>query len=138
MPYVAPEETVAATARGAIDLDTIQREMGPPPWRRPLVATATTRWVLWAMPGGFEQPPHRHPRADEVFHVLDGRATFRFSGGQGEVVAGPGTLLFARRGVTHSIVVPGPEALILLVSVTPNEDAADETIEGREEREARV
>ena len=126
MPYVAPEEVAGP---GPFDLAAIRREMGAPPWRRPLVATDTTRWVLWAMPGGFEQLAHRHPRGDEVFHVLDGRAAFRFDDGQGEVVAGPGTLLFARRGVAHAITVPGPDPLILLVSVTPNEDAPDETIE---------
>jgi len=126
MPYVAPEDI---TGTGPFDLAAIRREMGAPPWRRPLVATDTTRWVLWAMPAGFEQPAHWHPRGDEVFHVLEGRATFRFADERGEVAAGPGTMLFARRGVAHGISVPGPEPLILLVSVTPNEDAPDETKE---------
>jgi quercetin dioxygenase-like cupin family protein len=126
MPYVAPSEAVSA---GPADLAEIRRAMGQPPWRRPLVATETTRWVLWAMPAGFRQPPHWHPRADEVFHVLDGRAVFRLGGSGGEVVAGPGTVLHARPGEAHEIAVPGPGALLLLVSVTPNEDAPDETVE---------
>jgi hypothetical protein len=31
--------------------------------------------------------------------------------------------------VVHTIAVPGPEPLVFLASVAPNEDAADETIE---------
>ena len=126
MPYVGPEEAINART---MDVDAISREMGPPPWRRPLVATDSARWVLWAMPGGFTQPAHRHPRADEVFQVLEGSATFRFGDGRDALTAGPGTILFAPRGVAHEIAVPGPDPLILLVSVTPNEDAPDETVE---------
>ena len=96
MPYVGPEEALNARM---IDVAAIRREMGAPPWRRPLVATASARWVLWAMPGGYAQPAHRHPRADEVFQVLEGCATFRFADGREEVTAGPGTILFAPRGV---------------------------------------
>jgi quercetin dioxygenase-like cupin family protein len=65
-----------------------------------------------------------------VFRVLDGRAVYRFAGDDREIVAGPGTVLHARRDQAHLILVPGPDALILLVSVTPNEDVADETPEG--------
>ncbi len=126
MPYVGPEEAINTRT---IDVAAIRREMGTPPWRRPLVATDRARWVLWAMPGGFTQPAHRHPRADEVFQVLEGYASFRFADGGEAVAAGPGTILFAPRGVAHEIAVPGPDPLILLVSVTPNEDAPDETIE---------
>jgi quercetin dioxygenase-like cupin family protein len=125
MPYVAPSEVASS---GVVELEAIQEEMGPPPWRRPLVATDTTRWVLWAMPAGYEQPEHRHPHADEVFHVLKGRATFRFAGAPGAVEAGPGAVLHASRDVGHAIAVPGPEHLVLLVSVTPNQDVADETV----------
>jgi mannose-6-phosphate isomerase-like protein (cupin superfamily) len=126
MPYVAPEEIASS---GLIDLAAIGREMGAPPWRRPLVASGTTRWVLWAMPAGFQQPAHQHPRADEVFHVLEGHASFRFGEGRDHVAAGPGTILFAPRGVAHEIAVPGPETVIFIASVAPNEDAADETVE---------
>jgi quercetin dioxygenase-like cupin family protein len=64
-----------------------------------------------------------------VFHVLDGRAVYRFAGDDREIVAGPGTVLHARPGEAHEISVPGPDPLVLLVSVTPNEDAPDETVE---------
>jgi hypothetical protein len=39
-------------------------------------------------------------------------------------------IALALRGVAHAISVPGPETPILLVPVRPNEDAADETVEG--------
>jgi quercetin dioxygenase-like cupin family protein len=126
MPYVPPDEAINA---GAVDLAELLRGMGPLPCRRALVGTDTTRWVLWAMPSGFEQPAHKHPRADEVFHVLRGQAVFRFAGDPAPRTVGPGTLLLARRGVPHAIGATGPEPLVLMVSVTPNEDAADETVE---------
>ncbi|MBI3972507.1 MAG: cupin domain-containing protein [Chloroflexi bacterium] len=125
MPYVPPSE---ALNLAAIDVDAIREQMGRPPWRKALVATPATRWVLWEWPAGYVAAAHHHPRADEVFHVLHGRAVFRFGAGGIDHLAGPGTVLFAPRGVPHAIVVPGPESLLLLVSVTPNEDAPDETV----------
>ena len=133
MPYVAPGE--ALNLRAA-DLEAIRREAGPPPWRRALVGTGNTRWALSEWPAGFTTAPHWHPQAEEVFLVLGGRAVFRFGPqgtpageGEEEVAAGEGTLLMAPAGLAHTIHVPGPESLLMLVSVTPNEDRADETVE---------
>jgi quercetin dioxygenase-like cupin family protein len=126
MPYVAPDEAVNA---GAMDLQAIRREMGPPPWRKALIGTETTRWVLWEMQAGYVQRAHKHPHAEEVFHVLDGQAVFRFGEDETEHSAGPGTVLLARRGVVHVVSVPGPGSLFMLVSVTPNADVPDETVE---------
>ena len=126
MPYVGPDEAINATS---VDLAELLREMGPLPWRRPLVGTDSARWVLWAMPPGFQQPAHKHPRADEVFHVLSGQGVFRFAGEAEARTVGPGTVLLAQRGVAHAIGVPGPETLIFLASVTPNENASDETVD---------
>jgi quercetin dioxygenase-like cupin family protein len=44
---------------------------------------------------GFRTVPHVHPRAEEVFHVLEGRAAFRIGSGEDRIV-GPGTILLAR------------------------------------------
>jgi mannose-6-phosphate isomerase-like protein (cupin superfamily) len=103
--------------------------MGAPPWRKPLVGTGATRWALIEWPAGYGAAPHWHPRADEVFYVLRGRAVFRFGDEAAGRVAEAGTLLLAPRGLRHGIEVPGPESLLLLVSVAPNEDAPDETLE---------
>jgi quercetin dioxygenase-like cupin family protein len=126
MPYVAPEEALNLPS---LDLAVLQREMGPPPWRRPLIGTPHARWVLISWPSGFVAPPHWHPHADEVFHVLQGEATFRFAGEAGERHAPAGTLLLARRGVEHTIAVTGAGPLVLLCSITPNENVPDETVE---------
>ena len=126
MPYVAPSEALNLTA---VELEELRSAQGPPPWRVALVGTRDTRWVLLCWPPGFVTIPHIHPRADETFYVLRGRALFRFAGEDGQRAIEPGTLLLAPRGVQHTIGVAGPEPLLLLASVTPNEDATDETIE---------
>ncbi|MGH2355602.1 MAG: cupin domain-containing protein [Chloroflexota bacterium] len=127
MPYVPPGEALNLRA---VDLERIRQELGRPPWRKPLVGTAAARWVLSEWPAGYVAPAHHHPRADEVFLVLRGRALFRFGDEAADRVAEAGTLLVAPRGLRHTIAVPGPEPLLLLVSVAPNDDAPDETIEG--------
>jgi quercetin dioxygenase-like cupin family protein len=125
MPYVAPGEALNAPA---LDLAAVERDMGPPPWRRPLVGTPRTRVALIAWPPGFVAAPHVHPRADEVFQVLRGRAAFRFGDGP-DVAAAPGTTLLGPAGIAHAIRVIGDEPLVFLAAVSPNEDAPDETVE---------
>jgi mannose-6-phosphate isomerase-like protein (cupin superfamily) len=127
MPYTPPD---AALNLPAVDLAALRRQMGPPPWRQPLVASAAMRCVLSEWPAGFSPPTHWHPRATETFHILAGTAVFRFGGEVEDRVAGPGTLLMAAPGVAHTISVPGPQPLLMLVTLTPNEDAPDETAEG--------
>jgi len=125
MPYVADHEVIAP--QGAT-LDEIAARNGPPPFRVPLIASQAIRVVLWGWPAGHATVPHRHPRAEEMFHVLAGRAVFTFAGNP-ERTAGPGSVLVAPRGVAHAIRVVGDEPFLMLVAVAPNEDATDETIE---------
>ena len=125
MPHVAAHE-VAETA-GAT-LEEIAARHGPPPFRVPLIASPAIRVVLWGWQPGHVTVPHRHPRAEEMFHVLAGRAVFAFAGEPDRTV-GPGTVLVAPRGVAHAIRVLGDEPFVMLIAVAPNEDAADETIE---------
>ena len=126
MPYVSPAE---ALNRMAVAIPALRRKTGPPPWRVPIVATADLRVVLIAWEPGFRTVPHVHPRADEVFHVLRGRALFRIGSAEPRVV-GPGTILLAPHGTWHDIAVTGEEPLLLLAALAPNEEATDETIEG--------
>jgi mannose-6-phosphate isomerase-like protein (cupin superfamily) len=126
MPYVSPTE---APNLPELDIDAVSREMGPAPWRKPLIGTAAMRWVLMAWPPGYVTIPHLHPRGDEVFLILRGEAVFRFGNAEPDRHVGPARLLWARHGVLHTIGVPGPEPLLMLCSLTPNEDAPDETIE---------
>ncbi len=125
MPYVAAHEVVAPN--GAT-LEDVAARMGPPPWRVALVASPALRAVLWSWPPAYVTVPHTHPRAEEVFHVLAGQATFTFAGEPDRTV-GPGAVLLARRGVEHQIRVAGDEAFVMLIVVAPNEDAPDETVE---------
>jgi quercetin dioxygenase-like cupin family protein len=125
MPYVAEHEVVAP--EGATLLE-IAAQLGPPPWRRPLAASPALRAVLWGWPAGFVTVPHVHPRAEELFQVLAGRAAFELAG-EAEKVLGPGEVLLAPRGVEHVIRVIEGDPLVLLIVLGPNEDAADETIE---------
>jgi mannose-6-phosphate isomerase-like protein (cupin superfamily) len=112
----------------SIDLDDLAARMGDPPWRAMLVGTGGTRVVLLRWPAGFATVPHVHPGAEEIFLVLAGRALFAI-GDEPSIDAGPGTFLFAPRGVLHAIRVPDGETLTLLASVAPNEDRDDETVE---------
>jgi quercetin dioxygenase-like cupin family protein len=129
MPYVAPHE-VAAPAHGQALLE-IAAGLGPPPWRRPIAASPAVRAVLWGWPAGFETVPHVHPRAEELFHVLAGRAAFGLEG-EMERILGPGEVLVAPRGVEHAIRVLEGDPFVMLIVLAPNEDAPDETIDRME------
>lgn len=125
MPHVEAHEIIQA--EGATLQDLAARH-GPPPFRVPLIASPAIRVVLWGWPAGHATVPHRHPRAEEMFHVLAGHAVFAFAG-QPERTVGPGEVLVAPRGVAHAIRVVGKEPFLMLIAVAPNEDAPDETIE---------
>jgi len=125
MPYDPPE---AGLNRPSVYLAEIEASMGPPPWRRPLVASPAVRIVLLCMTPGTRTIPHFHPRAEESFQVVRGMVGLTI-GDEPEYLAEPGSLLHARRGVVHGIRIPGPESALLMCIVTPNENAPDEQIE---------
>jgi quercetin dioxygenase-like cupin family protein len=126
VPFVSAAE---ALNLAFVDLEEIIRGSGVPPWRRCLVGTPGLRVVLLNWPPGFSTVPHVHPAAEEIFSIVAGRALFTI-GDEPEREVGPGSFLLAERGVRHLIRVPaGGEPLLLLASVAPNEDWAQETIE---------
>jgi quercetin dioxygenase-like cupin family protein len=131
MPFVHPSDALNVPA---IDTAALAAEVGPGTWRRALVADDATRWVLLAWEPGFATVPHRHPRASEVFLVLEGRLGLRL-GNAPQIEAGPGTVLLAQRDEIHALRTIGEERLLLIASVAPNEDRPDETIEMPEERQ---
>jgi quercetin dioxygenase-like cupin family protein len=125
MPFVSVTE---AFNRPFQDLDALAQEAGEAPWRLALVGTPGLRVTFHGWPAGFSTVPHRHPRAEEIFTVLSGRALFTI-GDDPEREVGPGELVLALRGVRHLIRV-GPEGpMIMLAAVAPNEDWPEETIE---------
>lgn len=125
MPYVAAGE---ALDLAFTDLEAVARDMGPPPARVCLVGTPGLRVVLIRWAPGFASTPHRHPEAEEIFFVMEGRAAFTI-GGEPEREVGPGGFVLATRGVRHSIRVLGGEPMTMLAAVGPNEDRPDETVE---------
>jgi mannose-6-phosphate isomerase-like protein (cupin superfamily) len=125
MPFVAVGEGLDLPFG---DLEKLAREAGPPPWRVCLVGTAALRVVLLCWPPGYATVPHAHPRAEEIFLVVSGRAAFEI-GDEPELQAGPGDFVLAKRGFRHAIRVPPGQVLTLLAAVAPNEDSVDETIE---------
>ena len=125
MPYVTATD---ALNRRSVRIDNLVDEHGQQEWREPLVATPNVRVVLLMTPPGAKLAPHYHPRADEVFHVLRGVGGFAF-GDDKEILAGPGTVLCAPRGVRHALRAVGDEPFIWMAIVTPNEDAGDEQLD---------
>ena len=117
MPYVASDDAANALS---VDLRELRAMQGPPPWRVPLSASPLLRSVVLCLPSGARLPAHRHPRAVEVFVILDGEAEFTFNAD--DVRRGtPGTQLYAPVGVPHAIRAVGDQPLLFLISLAPNE-----------------
>jgi quercetin dioxygenase-like cupin family protein len=68
---------------------------------------------------GFNPPVHIHRHEDEVFHVLEGQATFRI--GDSLVSAGPGDTVWLPRGVPHAPRFDS-DVVRCLVALTPGDN----------------
>lgn len=66
---------------------------------------------------GCEPPMHVHEREDESFYVVDGAVTF--FAGDSVVHAGPGTYVFAPRGIPHTYAVDS-ETARMVVTASPS------------------
>ncbi len=73
--------------------------------------------VEFLNPAGFAPPLHRHLQEDEMFYVLDGKATFH-CGGQ-VLAAAPGDFVLLPAGVPHTFLVDSAQALRTLQITTP-------------------
>ncbi len=80
------------------------------------------------VPAGSATTRHRHPRAEEIYYVTQGRARLEIAG---EVqVVGPGDACLIPPGATHQVFNPGPEDLkILCCCAPPYSDADTELLE---------
>lgn len=58
-------------------------------------------------------PGHVHTREDEIWYVIEGELSFKVGGRT--ATAGPGTLVFAPRGVPHQYIVSKAPARYLLI-----------------------
>ena len=63
-------------------------------------------------------PQHRHAEHDEGFYVVSG--IVRFSIGDQDHDAEPGTLVMVPPGAPHSFANPGDETAVLLTTFTPD------------------
>lgn len=70
---------------------------------------------LW--PVGHRVPRHVHPRMQERWEVLAGRATFRIDGT--EVTAGPGDVVTAPAGAVHEAWSTSPERVRVRIELRP-------------------
>jgi mannose-6-phosphate isomerase-like protein (cupin superfamily) len=68
------------------------------------------------VPGG-GPPPHIHHREDETFQILEGDYEFTVAGKS--FVAGPGTTIFAPRGIPHTYRYLGQTPGRLMCVITP-------------------
>ena len=68
-------------------------------------------------PPGGGPPPHYHANEDEIFHVLEGRASFYYESKWTEVPAG--TSVFMRKGTVHGFKNVGTAPLRQLIQTIP-------------------
>lgn len=73
-------------------------------------------WIE-TVPPGEGPPPHIHHAEDEIFYVLEGRLTFFANGG--EILVGPGALVYSPRGEQHTFRNTGSTTARMLVLVLP-------------------
>jgi mannose-6-phosphate isomerase-like protein (cupin superfamily) len=63
-------------------------------------------------------PQHRHAQHDEGFYVVSGTA--RFTVGQTDYDAPPGTLVMIPPGVPHTFANPGDQPVVMINTFTPD------------------
>jgi quercetin dioxygenase-like cupin family protein len=73
--------------------------------------------VVSTVPPGLVVEPHCHHREDESFVLLSGTCTVTV--GDEELVATPGSLVFAPRGIPHALRVGDDGPARMLTIVTP-------------------
>jgi quercetin dioxygenase-like cupin family protein len=82
-----------------------------------LVDTPSLFCDAYCFEPGQEQAGHRHAVGDKLYYVISGRGTVRV--GREEHELGPGDLACAPAGEEHGVRNPGPERLVLLVTMAP-------------------
>jgi quercetin dioxygenase-like cupin family protein len=68
-------------------------------------------------PAGTEPPPHIHHKQDELFHILEGAATFTC--GDQTWSASTGDYVFLPRGIVHTFKVAGTTPVKMEVITSP-------------------
>ena len=68
-------------------------------------------------PPGGGPPPHTHTREDELFFVIEGELTFML--GDQQIKAGPGTLVYGKRGEKHTFRNATDKSARFLITAVP-------------------
>lgn len=68
-------------------------------------------------PAGFAGVDHIHPRQDEWFEVVEGRAAFRVNGR--ETILGPGETIDVRAGTPHTFWNAGDDEMRVIFEFCP-------------------
>jgi quercetin dioxygenase-like cupin family protein len=71
--------------------------------------------AVW--PPKLEVPLHVHSREDELFHVLEGKISYRV--GDSRIDAGPSHTVFAPKNIPHGFVVTSSEPARYLIVYSP-------------------
>ena len=69
-------------------------------------------------------PPHSHASCDEYLYALSGRCLMKFAD-EPAIEVGPGTLVFFKRGVVHSVPEILEEPMVFLSVDTPRREPRD-------------
>lgn len=83
----------------------------------PLFQTSNCMSDLYCARPGQGQKVHVHEGEDKLYHVLEGRGEFRI--GAETYALGQGAVAIAPAGVDHGLTNPGPDDLVVLVTITP-------------------
>lgn len=125
MPYADPQ--VTPNKLRTVVTEQLASHPADAMVRIPIVGTPQVRCIVVRWPVGHIEPPHRHPRAVELFLIISGRV--RAGLGYASAVEGtPGTILFSAADEEHSFEVLGTEPLVMVAIVAPNEDIPGETL----------
>jgi mannose-6-phosphate isomerase-like protein (cupin superfamily) len=71
-------------------------------------------------PSGGCVQPHQHEIAEHVYYFIEGTGTADC--GDERLTVGPGTVMFVRPGVRHSVVSTGDGDLVFVVATSPPSD----------------
>jgi mannose-6-phosphate isomerase-like protein (cupin superfamily) len=75
------------------------------------------------LPAGASTTPHYHPKAEEIYYILQGQARMRI--GAQTAAVGPGDAIAIEPGITHQITNTGQETLVFLCCCAPGYEHAD-------------
>jgi quercetin dioxygenase-like cupin family protein len=82
-----------------------------------LVDTPSLFCDAYCFEPGQEQAGHRHAVGDKLYYVVSGSGRIRVA--DDERTVAPGDLVCAPAGSEHAVRNPGPERLVLLVTMAP-------------------